>query len=260
DFSDMETVVKTVEYCNQLPVHPRHPYAGELVFTAFSGSHQDAIKKGFDAQAKRNDQFWNVPYLPIDPADLGGAYEAVIRVNSQSGKGGVAWVLQQDKGLRLPKPLQADFSRIVQQLADETSRELTTVDIWAAFERAYHLTPGGPFELIGFEETGSSRADQQRVFVGELRLDGKPVTIRGRGNGLISSLLAALDAGCGLRLDVADFQEHAVGAGAEAQAAAYVQCRTADGRILFGVGLDADVATASVRAVLSAANTAVASG
>jgi len=260
DFSDMATVVKTVEYCNQLPVHPRHPYAGELVFTAFSGSHQDAIKKGFDAQEKRNDQLWNVPYLPIDPADLGGAYEAVIRVNSQSGKGGVAWVLQQDKGLRLPKPLQADFSRVVQQLADETSRELTTADIWTAFERAYHLAPGGAFELIGFEETGASRTDQQRVFVGELRLDGKSVTIRGRGNGLISSLLAALDTDCGLRLDVADFQEHAIGAGAEAQAAAYVQCRTADGRTLFGVGLDADVATASVRAVLSAANSAVAAG
>jgi 2-isopropylmalate synthase len=254
DFSDMETVVKTVEYCNKLPVHPRHPYAGELVFTAFSGSHQDAIKKGFEAQAERNDQFWNVPYLPIDPADLGGAYEAVIRVNSQSGKGGVAWVLQQDKGLKLPKPLQADFSRVVQQLADETSRELTVVDIWAAFERAYHMTPGGAFELISFQETGASRADQQRVFVGELH--GKPVTIRGRGNGLISSLLSALADGCGLTLDVVDFQEHAIGAGADAQAAAYVQCRTADGRTLFGVGVDADIATASVQAVLSAANSA----
>ncbi len=253
----MESVVKTVEYCNQLPVHPRHPYAGELVFTAFSGSHQDAIKKGFDAQAKRNDRFWNVPYLPIDPADLGGAYEAVIRVNSQSGKGGVAWVLQQDKGLRLPKPLQADFSRVVQQLADETGRELTTDDIWAAFERTYHMTPGGAFELIGFQETGASRADQQRVFIGELRLDGKPVTIRGRGNGLISSLLAALDADCGLSLDIADFHEHAIGAGAAVQAAAYVQCRAAGGRTVFGVGLDSDVATASVRAVLSAANAAV---
>jgi len=257
DFSDMQTVVKTVEYCNQLPVHPRHPYAGELVFTAFSGSHQDAIKKGFDAQAKRNDQFWNVPYLPIDPADLGGAYEAVIRVNSQSGKGGVAWVLQQDRGLKLPKPLQADFSRFVQKLADETSRELTTADIWAAFERTYYLT-GGAFELIGFEETGASRADQQRVFVGELRWEGKPITIRGRGNGLISSLLAALDAGCGLKFDIQDFQEHAVSTGTDAQAAAYVQCRAVDGRTLFGVGLDADTATASVRAVLSAANAAVA--
>ncbi|MBP6877796.1 MAG: 2-isopropylmalate synthase [Phenylobacterium sp.] len=254
DFSDMETVVKTVEYCNQLPVHPRHPYAGELVFTAFSGSHQDAIKKGFDAQAKRNDQLWAMPYLPIDPADLGGSYEAVIRVNSQSGKGGVAWVLQQDKGLKLPKPMQAHFSRAVQQLADETSRELATADIWEAFERTYHLTPGQKFEMASFEESGVSRVDGQRVFVGQLRLDGREMTIRGRGNGLLSSLLAALEADCGLKLDVADFQEHAIGAGSDAMAAAYVQCRTADGRTVFGVGMDADVATASVRAVLSAAN------
>ena len=256
DFSDMESVVKTVEYCNQLPVHPRHPYAGELVFTAFSGSHQDAIKKGFDAQAKRNDQYWEMPYLPIDPADLGGSYEAVIRVNSQSGKGGVAWVLQQDRGLKLPKPMQAHFSRTVQQLADETSRELATADIWEAFERAYHLTPGQSFELISFEETGVSRLDQQRVFVGELRLDGRATTIRGRGNGLISSLLAALESDCGVKLDVADFQEHAIGAGGDAMAAAYVQCQADDGRTVFGVGIDADVATASVRAVLSAANAA----
>ena len=254
DFSDMESVVKTVEYCNQLPVHPRHPYGGELVFTAFSGSHQDAIKKGFEARAKRNDEVWAMPYLPIDPADLGGSYEAVIRVNSQSGKGGVAWVLQQDKGLKLPKPMQADFSRVVQQLADETSRELVTADIWEAFQSAYRLTPGQRFELVSFEETGVSRADQQRVFVGELRLDGRAITIRGRGNGLISSLLAALESDCGVKLDVSDFQEHAIGTGGDAVAAAYVQCRTADGRTIFGVGMDADVATASVRAVLSAAN------
>jgi 2-isopropylmalate synthase len=254
DFSDMETVVKTVEYCNQLPVHPRHPYGGELVFTAFSGSHQDAIKKGFEARARRNDEVWAMPYLPIDPADLGGSYEAVIRVNSQSGKGGVAWVLQQDKGLKLPKPMQADFSRVVQQLADETSQELTTADIWGAFERAYRLTPGQRFELVSFEETGVSRSDGQRLFVGELRLDGREITIRGRGNGLISSLLAALESDCGVKLDVGDFQEHAIGAGGDAMAAAYVQCRTGDGRTIFGVGMDADVATASVRAVLSAAN------
>jgi 2-isopropylmalate synthase len=256
DFADMGRIIRTAEYCTDLPVHPRHPYAGDLVFTAFSGSHQDAIKKGFEAQGRRNDQLWDVPYLPIDPADLGGNYEAVIRVNSQSGKGGVAWVLQQDKGLKLPKPMQANFSRVVQQLADETSRELATADIWDAFQRAYHLTPGQPIELIGFEETGASRTPQQRVFVGELRVDGKPRTIEGRGNGLISSCLAALQDGCGLSLDVVDYQEHAIGAGGDAQAAAYVQCRTKDGGLLFGVGLDADVATASVRAILSAANAA----
>lgn len=254
DFSQMERVVKTVEYCNQLPVHPRHPYAGELVFTAFSGSHQDAIKKGFEAQARRNDQLWNVPYLPIDPTDLGGSYEAVIRVNSQSGKGGVAWVLEQDKGLKLPKAMQADFSRVVQHLADGSSRELDAADIWAAFQQAYHLSPGQRFELIGFEEGGMARADQQRIFVGELRLDGNPITIRGRGNGLISALLDALKDDCGLKLEVIDYQEHALGSGTHAQAAAYVQGRTDDGNVVFGVGMDTDVATASVRAILSAAN------
>ncbi len=258
DFSDLETVVKTVEYCNQLPVHPRHPYAGELVFTAFSGSHQDAIKKGFEAQEKRNDPLWRVPYLPIDPTDVGGTYEAVIRVNSQSGKGGVAWVLQQDKGLKLPKPMQADFSRVVQKLADETSRELATADIWAAFETVYHLNGAQHFELVSFDEGGASRVDHQRVFTGNLRLGGKPVTINGRGNGLISALLAALRSDCGLDLEVVDYSEHALGGGADAQAAAYVQCRTPDGRTIFGAGLDSDVATASVRAVLSAANGSVA--
>jgi 2-isopropylmalate synthase len=254
DFSDIDHVVKTVEYCNRLPVHPRHPYAGELVFTAFSGSHQDAIKKGFEAQAKRNDRLWNVPYLPIDPADIGCAYEAVIRVNSQSGKGGVAWVLQQDKGLKLPKPMQVDFSRVVQALADESSRELTTADIWDAFQRNYCLTPGQRFELVAFEETGALRGDNGRVFVGELKLDGVSKTIRGRGNGLISGLLAALRADCALDLEVMDYEEHAIGTGGNAQAAAYVQCRTQGGRTVFGVGMDSDVSTASVCAVLSAAN------
>ena len=254
DLSDMESVVKTVEYCNQLPVHPRHPYAGELVFTAFSGSHQDAIKKGFDAQGRRNDQLWNVPYLPIDPADIGASYEAVIRVNSQSGKGGVAWVLQQDKGLKLPKAMQADFSRAVQKLADESSRELTTADIWTAFETTYHLTGPQHFDLVGFDELGAARSDGQRVFSGELQVEGKAVSITGRGNGLISSLLAALKSDCGVELEVADYQEHAIGAGSDARAAAYVQCRTSDGRTIFGFGADSDVATASVRAVLSAAN------
>ena len=157
DFSDIDQIINTVTYCNQLPVHPRHPYAGELVFTAFSGSHQDAIKKGFAAQATRNDDYWEVPYLPIDPADLGRSYEAVIRVNSQSGKGGVAWVIEQDKGLKLPKRLQADLSRHVQALADETSRELNAEDIWGAFEAAYLPRPGDRFALLDYHESGACR-------------------------------------------------------------------------------------------------------
>jgi len=253
DFSDIDAVIKTVEYCNALPVHPRHPYAGELVFTAFSGSHQDAIKKGFAAQAQRNDEYWDVPYLPIDPADLGRDYEAVIRVNSQSGKGGVAWVLEQDKGLKLPKRMQADFSRVVQALADTTSRELNAADIWGAFTAHYHLADDRPYELVDYDEARGTIGGE-RVFAGRIRLHGEDRSVSGRGNGLISSVIAALRDETGLELEVLDYQEHALGHGADAQAAAYVECRTADGRTVFGVGMDEDVATASVRAVLSAAN------
>lgn len=254
DFSDIDRVIKTVEYCNALPVHPRHPYAGDLVFTAFSGSHQDAIKKGFAAQAARNDGFWEVPYLPIDPADLGRSYEAVIRVNSQSGKGGVAWVLEQDKGLKLPKRLQADFSRHVQAMADETSRELDAADIWRAFEQAYRLGGDQHFALNAYEETRAPNGD--RIFAGHIEAGGDAVSVSGRGNGLISGVVAALRDGLGITLDVADYTEHAIGTGSDARAAAYVECRDSAGRTFWGVGIDEDVATASVRAVLSAANAA----
>jgi len=253
NLSDIDEVVNTVQYCTNLPVHPRTPYAGDLVFTAFSGSHQDAIKKGFSAQAARNDDLWEVPYLPIDPADLGRSYEAVIRVNSQSGKGGVAWVIEQDKGLKLPKRLQADFSRHVQAMADETSRELNAADIWGGFEATYLPREGDRFVLRDYEETGSTG---QRTFIGRVQVDGEEKSISGRGNGLISSVIAALAGTTGPALEVVDYNEHAIGHGADAQAAAYVEARTADGRTVFGVGLDTDIATASVRAVLSAANRA----
>ena len=249
DFSDIDRVVKTVEYCTNIPTHPRQPYAGDLVFTAFSGSHQDAIKKGFAAQAARNDEYWEVPYLPIDPKDLGRDYEAVIRVNSQSGKGGVAWVLEQDKGLKLPKRLQADFSRHVQVLADASGRELHADDIWGAFQTAY-LAPGR-FALGGYEETRAANGD--RLFAGSFRIDGVNHAVSGRGNGLISSAVAAV-AAQGVALDVIDYTEHTLGIGSDAQAAAYLECRTADRTTVWGVGIDADVATASVRAVLGAAN------
>ena len=255
DFSDIDEVIQTVEYCNQLPVHPRHPYAGELVFTAFSGSHQDAIKKGFAVQETRNDQIWDVPYLPIDPKDLGRDYEAVIRVNSQSGKGGVAWVLQQDKGLKLPKRMQADFSRVVQGLADQTSRELNAADIWTAFEDHYRLSGDQPYTLIDYNETGHAG---DRVFTGKIAHKGGERSISGRGNGLISSVLAALRDDLGVDLEVADYSEHAIGAGTDVAAAAYVECRTPDGRTVFGIGTDTDIATASVQAVLSAANSVAA--
>jgi 2-isopropylmalate synthase len=252
DFSDIDEVIQTVEYCNQLPVHERHPYGGELVFTAFSGSHQDAIKKGFAAQGQRNDALWAVPYLPIDPADLGRSYEAVIRVNSQSGKGGFAWVIEQDQGLKLPKRMQAHFSRHVQDLADEAGRELHAGDIWEVFQRVYRLSGKQHFQLDDYEETKG--ADGTRIFAGKIRVGGKVQSVSGRGNGLISSVVATLGESFGLALEVRDYTEHAMGAGSDARAAAYLECVAPDGRTVWGVGIDEDVATASVRAVLGAAN------
>ncbi len=252
DFSDIDGVIKTVEYCNQLPVHPRHPYGGELVFTAFSGSHQDAIKKGFAAQEAKNDPLWEVPYLPIDPADLGRSYEAVIRVNSQSGKGGFAWVLEQDQGLKLPKRMQANFSKHVQELADSEGRELHAHDIWEVFQSVYKLNTPQHFQLVDYEETRAANGD--RIFAGKISVDGKEQSVSGRGNGLISSVVATLGDAFGVSLSIEDYTEHAMGQGSDVKAAAYVECKTANGRTIWGVGIDEDIATASVRAVLSAAN------
>ena len=252
DFSNIDEVIQTVEYCNQLPVPERHPYGGELVFTAFSGSHQDAIKKGFAAQESRNDRLWSVPYLPIDPADLGRSYEAVIRVNSQSGKGGFAWVIEQDQGLKLPKRMQPHFSRHVQALADEVGRELYAADIWDVFQRVYHLNDPQHFQLLDWDE--SRGTDGTRMFAGKIVVGGNAQSVSGRGNGLISSVVATLRDSFGLALEVRDYTEHAMGAGSEAKAAAYVECIGPDGSVVWGIGIDEDVGTASVRAVLSAAN------
>ncbi|MDE2434982.1 MAG: 2-isopropylmalate synthase [Sphingomonadales bacterium] len=254
DFSDIDAIAKTVEYCNQLPIHPRHPYVGELVYTSFSGSHQDAIKKGFAARETQNDETWQMPYLPIDPADLGRSYEAVIRVNSQSGKGGFAWVIEQDQGLKLPKKMQAHFSGHVQALADELGRELFAEDIWAVFQKTYKLNTPQHFQLVDYEETKA--ADGTRIFAGKIELDGKEQTVSGRGNGLISSVVTTISDTFGVPLEVKDYTEHAMTAGSDARAAAYVECVTPSGKTIWGVGIDEDVATASVRAVLSAANAA----
>ena len=257
DFSDIDRVIRTVEYCNELPVHARHPYGGELVYTAFSGSHQDAIKKGFGARSEQNDERWRVPYLPIDPADLGRSYEAVIRVNSQSGKGGFAWVLEQDQGLKLPKKMQADFSPHVQRMADGLGRELNAADIWQAFREAYHVqTANKHFQLVDYEERRA--ADGTRLFSGTIEVEGERQSVSGRGNGLISSVLSTLEDAFGLQLEIVDYVEHALTTGRDSRAAAYLECRTPDGRTLWGCGIDEDVATAGVRAVLSAANSAVA--
>ncbi|WP_245531389.1 2-isopropylmalate synthase [Asticcacaulis biprosthecium] len=253
DFSNMREIVRTVEHCNNIPVHPRHPYAGELVFTAFSGSHQDAIRKGFAAHEQRNDGIWDMPYLPIDPADLGESYEAVIRVNSQSGKGGIAWILEQTHGLKLPRRLQIDFSRKVQEITDATARELASAEIWAAFQDAYHLN-GGRYGLIAYEQAAAVHSGTQRTFVGRIVKEGVEASVIGHGNGLISSAIEALNDHYGLELEVMDYGQHALTKGSLSQAVAYIECKTPDDSRVFGIGIDDDIATASVKAVLSAAN------
>ncbi len=255
DLSDINAVVRCAEYCNQIPVHPRHPYAGELVFTAFSGSHQDAIKKGLAANAGQS--WWDVPYLPIDPADVGRTYEAVIRVNSQSGKGGIAYLLEKDHGLRLPRRLQIEFSRTVQALADTTGKELTSVDIWAAFQSDY-LQPTEPFRFIEHRTAPGSHTGGTCKLTATIRENGQERLISGKGNGPIDAFTDALNRHCGLDLRVVDYHEHAIGAGANATAVSYVEIRM-DGEpeVRFGVGIDSNIVTASLNAVISAVNRAL---
>ena len=250
--TDIDEIVRAVEHCNQLPVHPRHPYAGELVYTAFSGSHQDAIKKGFEALAKRNDDLWEVPYLPIDPKDLGRTYEAVIRVNSQSGKGGVAYVLKTDHGLDLPRGLQIEFSKCVQEVADRTGKELTSADIWSLFQDTYQRDG---IRLVSYRLLPEPRAGERRI-AATIAVDGVERRIEGVGNGPIAAFVAALSRECDIELEVLDYHEDAVGAGADAQAAAYVQIRGNGAGTLYGVGIDGDIVTASLKAVASAATRA----
>ncbi|HJT07726.1 MAG TPA: 2-isopropylmalate synthase [Stellaceae bacterium] len=250
EIADINEIMRTVEYCNQLPVHPRHPYAGELVFTAFSGSHQDAIKKGFDAQARRNDELWEIPYLPIDPQDLGRSYEAIIRINSQSGKGGVAYLLKTDYGLDLPRLLQAEFSNVVQEVTDRTGKEATGKDIWQMFEKTY-LDPAAPIVLVDYQMMPDAKVG--RHLRATIRRHGKEQVIEGRGNGPIDAFIDALRGQCDIDVAVTDYREHAVTSGSSSQAAAYVQVRS-DGGTLFGVGLDENIMTASLQAVASAAS------
>ncbi len=251
DFSDIDEVRQCVEECNQLPVHPRHPYVGDLVFTAFSGSHQDAIKKGFAQQ--KADAIWEVPYLPIDPADLGRSYDAVIRVNSQSGKGGMAYLLEQEYGLALPRRLQIELSRAIQLAADETGKEIAANDIYAIFKREY-LDRQVPYTYRSHHMT--EQAGQSTSVQLELDNDGKSITVQGTGNGPIDAFVDAL----GLPIKLMDYHEHAISAGANAQAACYVELRVNNGATCFGVGIDANIVTASFKAVLSAVNRQVATG
>jgi 2-isopropylmalate synthase len=250
DLRDVNAIREVAEYCNQLPVHQRHPYVGELVYTAFSGSHQDAIKKGFEAQEKRNDPVFQVPYLPIDPKDVGRDYEAVIRINSQSGKGGIAYLLRADHGLDLPRPLQVEFSRIAQVKMDREGKELTSADIWELFQETY-LLAGAPLTLV--KQVQIPTSPDSREMVATLRkADGSTFTLEGAGNGPIDAFVDALKRGFALEFAFLDYHEHAVGRGANATAASYVEIQDAKGRILNGVGIDPSIVTASLKATLSA--------
>ncbi len=249
DFSDIDEVRRTAEYCNQLPVHPRHPYAGDLVFTAFSGSHQDAIKKGLSQQ--KADELWEVPYLPIDPADLGRSYDAVIRVNSQSGKGGVSYLLEQEHGLVLPRRMQIEFSRAIQRVTDSSGKEVTTADVYGIFESEY-LNCKKHYKLLKHNIVSQPHADSGQQFTIEVDVekDGQVRTLKGAGEGAISAFVNALD----LSIKIMDYSEHAIGSGAETRAAAYVEMRIGDSPSGFGVGIHADIVTSSFLAILSAVN------
>lgn len=248
DFSDIDEIRRVVEHCNQLPVHPRHPYVGELVYTSFSGSHQDAIKKAF--AARKEGDIWVMPYLPIDPKDLGRSYDAVIRVNSQSGKGGIAYLLESEYGLELPRRLQIEFSQVVQAVMDTSGKELSARDIHDVFTREYGLNEVTSPRYRVQEEGENAQGVRMTTLQADVRLEGSTLAIEGAGNGPIEAFVEGLAAAVGESVRVLDYHEHAVGAGANAQAVAYLELRVGE-RTLFGVGMDANIVSASLKAIVS---------
>jgi 2-isopropylmalate synthase len=253
DFSNINEAARCAESCNQLPIHPRHPYVGDLVFTAFSGSHQDAIKKGLAARAEAD--WWDVPYLPVDPTDLGRSYDSIIRVNSQSGKGGVAYLLERDYQLVMPRRLQIEFSQVVQAAADITGKELTSQELWALFAKEY-LTPRAPFVYRSHQLAASTDgADSERLSL-QVERDGRLETWHGQGSGPIDAMVAAV----GLPCDVLSYEEHSRGKGSAAVAVSYIEITTRSRRTLFGAGMHPNIITASLLAILSAVNRAIALG
>ena len=253
DLSQIDEAKRIVEECNELPVHPRHPYVGELVYTAFSGSHQDAIKKGMYAQQRSQSELWDVPYLPLDPMDLGRTYEAIIRVNSQSGKGGVAYLMETEHHLELPRGLQVDFAQRVQAITDARGDELTADELLAVFHEHY-LAHMRPYELVSY--THSSGLDEDRI-AAVVTVDGERQEIDGLGNGPIAALVDAFERQFGIVIRIRDYHEHAMAASADATAAAYVEADVDDDAV-WGVGLHPSIVTASLRAVVNAANRALA--
>ncbi len=251
DLSDIDELRRVVEYCNQLPVHPRHPYTGDLVYTSFSGSHQDAINKGLEAWAKKPEgEAWEVPYLPIDPKDVGRSYEAIIRVNSQSGKGGVAYVLKTEHHLELPRRLQIEFSKAIQKIADSEGGEVTPEEIWQSFEAEY-LKPVRPLELISLRHLEGEPGHDRIEAV--LRVDGVERAVVGSGHGPVDALVEALSDELGITVRILDYAEHAMRSGADATAAAYIEAAI-DDEVLWGVGIDESIVVASMRALISAVN------
>jgi 2-isopropylmalate synthase len=250
DLHDINAIRDIAEFCTQLPVHQRHPYVGELVYTAFSGSHQDAIKKGFEAHEMRNDPVFQVPYLPIDPKDVGRDYEAVIRINSQSGKGGIAYILRADHGLDLPRALQVEFSRVAQEVMDREGKELTSPELWTLFQRTYLLSEA-PLVLVK-QQVMPTSPDNRELSALLRRADGSMLTIEGSGNGPIDAFVDALQRALGVNFSFIDYHEHAVGRGADATAASYVEIQDESGEVIHGVGIDPNIVVASLKATLSA--------
>lgn len=249
DIQDIDALVATVEHCNQLPVHPRHPYAGELVYTAFSGSHQDAIRKGLAARDPAG--FWEVPYLPLDPADVGRSYEAIIRVNSQSGKGGIAYLLERDYGVKLPRALQAEFSQIIQQITDATGKSLSAEEIWAVFQDTY-LNGRQSYELLEFQEQADRAAGT--LIEAVISVDGIEQRVTGQGGGPLAAFLQALNRHARTDYCIRDYQEHALGKGSDALAMAYVALEDPAGVVRYGAGRHQSITRASLQALLAALN------
>lgn len=259
DLTDIDEKKKLVEYCNQLPVHPRHPYAGDLVYTAFSGSHQDAIKKGV-AVLPDGYEMWEVPYLPIDPAHLGRSYEAVIRVNSQSGKGGVSYILDHEYHLDLPRPMQVEFTNVIQGITDETSEEITSYEIYRAFDARY-FTPTTPLELVSHRYSTDTAESEKTELTATVRHHGVERQITAVGNGPIDAFVSALRGDLGMDVKLTAYHEHAIEASSDSSAAAYIELETGvDGERSWGCGVNPSIVTASLRAVVSSVNVAAADG
>jgi 2-isopropylmalate synthase len=254
DFSNINPIMREVEYCNQLPVHPRHPYAGDLVFTAFSGSHQDAIKKGLNDLRNSNQEIWEVPYLPIDPSDVGRSYEAVIRINSQSGKGGVAYLLEKDHGLSMPRRLQIEFSQVVQKIADETGKEISPSDIWQTFQDTY-LNESGDFLFL--KHHINSQVSKEGIQMDELevllRNGNEEVSIKGSGNGPIDALIDALNKNLNIDISITDYHQHAVSSGSDAKAVAYSEILYKD-QSVWGIGMHQNTVIAGYVSVINGLN------